>query len=386
MRCATRGRPRRCPTRAARARLQSLQARRAAPGASPYCAADSRFRPVSLPANARPRHRCSGADVPCALRRCGSRQGASVLQRGPDAGWARQHVFSVAADQRPRRHRLARQHRSVGATARASTPSRRTQATSMVVVLPGGARFVSGSEHGTVKLWTIDGTLERTSMGSLVTRGAALPDGVHFVVGLAGGLGNSDSGCITSTGRSSTPSGAHRLGWSVAVTRDGQHIISGADDNLVKLWSVATKSLSTCRGHSGWVLTVAATRRPAHPQRRSTRPSACGASTAPSRHVQAAHRLVSAVVALPDNQHALSAGTTRPSSSSTSTTAPSCAPSSSTQRPVYCLTLLPTAAASSAARRLTARIAYHGLAAVNVGTPLPAVRYTFRAKAYCSLD
>ena len=40
---------------------------------------------------------------------------------------------------------------------------------------------------------------------------------------------------------------------------------------------------------------------------------------------------VSAVVALPDNQHALSGSGDRPSSSSTSTTAPSCAPSRTTQ-------------------------------------------------------
>ena len=35
---------------------------------------------------------------------------------------------------------------------------------------------------------------------------------------------------------------------AVAVTPDGQHIISGSGDRLVKVWSVATKSLvSTCR-------------------------------------------------------------------------------------------------------------------------------------------
>ena len=31
-----------------------------------------------------------------------------------------------------------------------------------VAVLPGGARFVSVSEDGTAKLWTLDGALERT--------------------------------------------------------------------------------------------------------------------------------------------------------------------------------------------------------------------------------
>ena len=47
--------------------------------------------------------------------------------------------------------------------------------------------------------------------------------------------------------------------WDVAVTHDGQHIISGSSDGLVKVWSVATKSLvSTCEGHTGPVSAVAA--------------------------------------------------------------------------------------------------------------------------------
>ena len=38
---------------------------------------------------------------------------------------------------------------------------------------------------------------------------------------------------------------------AVAVTPDGQHIISASDDYLVKVWSVASKSLvSTCIGHA----------------------------------------------------------------------------------------------------------------------------------------
>ena len=54
-----------------------------------------------------------------------------------------------------------------------------------VAVLPGGARFVSVSEDGTAKLWTLDGALERTfAVGDFVCCVAALPDGAHFVVGL----------------------------------------------------------------------------------------------------------------------------------------------------------------------------------------------------------
>ena len=54
-----------------------------------------------------------------------------------------------------------------------------------VAVLPGGARFISGSLDGTAKLFTFGGELERTfELGSHVNCVAALPDGVHFVVGL----------------------------------------------------------------------------------------------------------------------------------------------------------------------------------------------------------
>ena len=46
---------------------------------------------------------------------------------------------------------------------------------------------------------------------------------------------------------------------ALALTPDGQHIISGSWDKLVKVWSVATKSLvSTCLGHTDCVYAVAA--------------------------------------------------------------------------------------------------------------------------------
>ena len=44
---------------------------------------------------------------------------------------------------------------------------------------------------------------------------------------------------------------------AVAVTPDGQHIISGARDNLAKVWNVARSLVSTC-GHNGSVRALAA--------------------------------------------------------------------------------------------------------------------------------
>ena len=136
-----------------------------------------------------------------------------------------------------------------------------------VAVLPGGARFVSVSDDTTVKLWTLDGTLERSFQPSLQPMDdddrlvcvaicvAALPDGVHFVIG-----NNTDEvnlyhvdGTLVHTfdGHADTV-------FSLAVTPDGQYIISGDSRGPVKVWHVPTKSLvTTCVGHAGWVWAIA---------------------------------------------------------------------------------------------------------------------------------
>ena len=131
-----------------------------------------------------------------------------------------------------------------------------------VAVLPGGARFLRLARRHRE---AVDARrhLERTfEVGSVVLCVAALPDGVHFVVGL--GLGGT-SGCTTSTGRASTTSCGPRAPHghtvrAVAATPDGQHIVSGSFDKSIKVWSVASKSLvSDCDGHTGAIHAVAAT-------------------------------------------------------------------------------------------------------------------------------
>ena len=126
-----------------------------------------------------------------------------------------------------------------------------------VAVLPGGARFVTVSDDTTAKLWTIDGALERTfSLGGWAMCIAVLPDGVHFAVGNDRGdvkLHHVD-GTLVHTFQGHTD-----YVWAVAVTHDGQHIISGSFDHTVKVWSAESKSLlSTCRGHTDYVFVVAA--------------------------------------------------------------------------------------------------------------------------------
>lgn len=45
---------------------------------------------------------------------------------------------------------------------------------------------------------------------------------------------------------------------SIAISPDGQYVISGSDDNTLKLWEVATgKEIRTFTGHSGGILSVA---------------------------------------------------------------------------------------------------------------------------------
>ena len=200
-----------------------------------------------------------------------------------------------------------------------------------VAMLPGGARFVSGANDCTAKLWTLDGALERTfEVHNLAICIAALPDGVHFVVGTYEKvkLYHVD-GTLVHTFEGHT----NYAVYSVAVTRDGQHIISGAADKLVKVWSVATKSLvSTCEGHTSFVNAVAAM---PDGQRILSgghdRPSACGSSTAPSRTPsRSCTPYVTPSWRCPTTSTRSPRRATTQSSSSTSTTAPSYAPSRTT--------------------------------------------------------
>ena len=181
-----------------------------------------------------------------------------------------------------------------------------------VAVLPGGARFVSGSDDRTVKLWTLDGALERTfEVGhfGFVWDFAALPDGVHFAVALGDyALGvrlyHVDGTLVH------TFEGHMDIVHAVAATPDGQHLISGCFDKLVYVWSVDNKSLvSTCEGHTEWVRTVAVMpdgQRFLSGGDDSTVRVWLIDGTLENTFSELHFGTVTAVVALPDNQHALS--------------------------------------------------------------------------------
>ena len=137
-----------------------------------------------------------------------------------------------------------------------------TEWVNAVVLLQGGARFISASDDQTAKLWTLDGALERTfQIGHIVNSAAALPDGVRFVVGL--GTGGPNIGDVRLYHVDGTLvhtfTGHNDWAMAVAVTPDGQHIISGSEDRTVNVWSVASKNLvSTFTGHTEGVLAVTA--------------------------------------------------------------------------------------------------------------------------------
>ena len=129
-----------------------------------------------------------------------------------------------------------------------------------LAVLPGGGRFISGSLDGTAKLWTFDGVLERTfAVGSAVYSNAALPGGAQFVVGLGAGPSQGEVRLYTVDGTlAHTFRGHVDTVLALAVTRDGQRVVSGSVDKVAKVWGVASRFLVSTSGHFESVLAVAA--------------------------------------------------------------------------------------------------------------------------------
>jgi WD40 repeat protein len=179
------------------------------------------------------------------------------------------------------------------------------------VAVLGGARLVSGAEDKTAKVWTLAGDLELSlRLDGYVLCVVALPDGAHFALGLgfphAVHLYHVDGTLVHVFKGQSSEMGAF---WSLAVTLDGLHIIAGSGEGLVSVWSVASKSLvSTCVGqHTGYVYAVAAM-----PDGQRI---LCGSYEGLRVHLldgtlKNTFKLhpwtITALVALPDNQHALS--------------------------------------------------------------------------------
>ena len=221
-------------------------------------------------------------------------------------------------------------------------------------------------------------------MGSRVSCVAALPDGVHFVVGTgrrvdAYGRYSGEvrlyhvDGMLVHTFTGHT---AQVL--AVAVTPDGQHIISGALDRRFIVWSVATKSLvSTCGtrhnqdpniGHTGYVWALAAMpdgqRFLSGGNDRAVRVWLLN-GTLENTFSELHSGCVIALVALPDNQHALS-GSHDFTIKLFNVDDGAVLRTFKHRTPLYCLALLPDGlrfvSGSGDFDDGTACVAYHGLA------------------------
>jgi WD40 repeat protein len=176
-------------------------------------------------------------------------------------------------------------------------------------------RFIRTTSF-TAELWTLDQPIWNRvfEVHGGVTCVAVMPDGVHFVVG----LDYEEDGDVrmyhvdgtlvhTFTDDGSEP---ELQVVALAVTPDGQHIISGSWDWLVKVWSVASKSLvSTCEGHLEIPYAVEAMPDGQHilsgGADKTVRMWLLN-GTLENTFFELHTGTVNALVALPDNQHALS--------------------------------------------------------------------------------
>ena len=212
---------------------------------------------------------------------------------------------------RPRPHRLGRQTVKVW---RGDQLVRTIEAHTdwAAAVLPGGARFVSGSEDGTAKLFTFGGELERTSRWAGCLR-AALPDGVHFVVGLTTRIEVRLYRVDGTLVRLRRPPSAVRGGGDARRPVHHQRL-DGQDRQGVERRQQEPRD--TCVG-TPTKSTLTATPTASAPQRLGDKKSACGSSTAPTR-TPSSCTPAGAAAALPGQPARALRSTTRPSSSSMS--------------------------------------------------------------------
>ena len=190
-----------------------------------------------------------------------------------------------------------------------------------LAVLRCGSRFLSGTDDQCIKLWSIDSALEwEVEAGEAVCSLAVFCDGLHFVVGIGtftNDNNDEEGGEIRLYHVNGTLVHAFTeaaSGWmtEVVVTRDDQHIISASEDMLVKVWSVASKSLlSTCAEHTSAVDAVAAMpdgQRMLSGSRNGEVRVWLLDGTLENTFSELHTDWVVALVALPDNQHVLAGG------------------------------------------------------------------------------
>ena len=128
-----------------------------------------------------------------------------------------------------------------------------------VAVSPDGARIVSGSDDGSVRVWDAKAArcvavLEGHS--NAVTSVAFAPDGGRILSGSEDRsvrVWDAMAGCCVAV-----LEGHAGVVTSVAFAPDGARIVSGAWDNSVRVWDAkAARCVAVLEGHSNWVTSVA---------------------------------------------------------------------------------------------------------------------------------
>ncbi|MEE8146090.1 MAG: hypothetical protein V3T24_00680, partial [Longimicrobiales bacterium] len=152
----------------------------------------------------------------------------------------------------------------------ASTATLRGQggAVYSVAFSPDGTQLVSGSNDWTVRLWDVaSGTVTATLRGHMGGVGSVAfsPDGTRLVSGsfdrtvrLWDASGEPVPEGAASRGETATLRGHEGGVRSVAFSPDGTRLVSGSNDDTVRLWDVASGTeTATLRGHMGGVGSVA---------------------------------------------------------------------------------------------------------------------------------
>ena len=136
-----------------------------------------------------------------------------------------------------------------------------------VAVSPDGQMIVSGSLDDQIKIWDLHGNLLETIVGDHDILSVKFsPDGKQLLVG------SGDSVISLWTIHDSNNShNHHKIGdrqpiqkfsghstavWTVDFSPNGQKLVSGSSDKLVKLWQLDGTELATMQGHKSTVWTV----------------------------------------------------------------------------------------------------------------------------------
>ena len=130
-----------------------------------------------------------------------------------------------------------------------------------VAVSQDGARAVSGSDDGTVRVWDLATGREEAALtghAGEVFSVALTPDGALAV---SGGSDRTVRVWDLATGSERAVLAGHtRPVWSVAITPDGARAVSGSGDGTLRVWDLATgNEQAVLTGHAGEVYSVALT-------------------------------------------------------------------------------------------------------------------------------